>query len=158
MPASLAVPLLRVALVVLLAGSFLGQLLVPVYASGAAVTFPEVEYLVAPYSTAGILAIACVQVALVVVWRLLTMITSELIFTRQAMRWVSVITICGAVATALSAGVMTHLLATHGGGPGVVLGLAVTLLCGVTFVLLMIVMSGLLSAAIADRDELEQVI
>lgn len=150
--------LLRVALVVLLLGSVLGQVLVPLFASQAAKTFPEVEYLVVPYSVAGILVIACGQMVLLVVWRLLSMVSGGVIFTRRAVRWVDVITVCGAVATVLCAGVMTHLLAVHGGGPGIILGLATTIACGVTFVLLMIVMRGLLEAATADRSELDGVI
>ena len=154
----LAIRLLRVSLIVLLLGSVLAQLLVPVVASGAAETFPEVEYLVIPYAVAGILVIVCGQVALLVVWRLLSMISGGVIFTRHALRWVDVITICGAVATVLNAGVWIHLLTVHGGGPGIILWLIASTACGMAFVLVMIVMRGLLEAAIADRTELAEVI
>jgi hypothetical protein len=154
----LVIRLLRVALIVLLLESVLGQVLVPVFASQAAKTFPEVEYLVVPYSVAGILVIACGQVALLVIWRLLSLVSGGIIFTSRALRWVDVITICAAVATVLTTVVTTHLLAVHGGGPGIILGLAGTLSCGVAFVLLMIVMRGLLESAIADRTELDEVI
>jgi hypothetical protein len=154
----LVIRLLRVSIVVFLLGSVLGQLLVPVAAAGAAKTFPEVEYLVIPYSVIGILVIACGQVALLVVWRLLSMISGGVIFARGALRWVSVITICAAVATILNAGVWVHLLAVHGGGPGIILWLVASTACGIAFVLLMIVMRGLLDAAIADRTELAEVI
>jgi len=150
--------LLRVALVILLLGSVLGQVLVPVVASQAAMTFPEVGYLVVPYSVAGILVIACGQLALLVVWRLLSMIEGQVIFTRRSLRLVDVITVCGAVATVLNAAVWIHLLAVHGGGPGVLLWLVASIAGGVAFVLLMIVMRGLLEAAIADRSELDEVI
>ena len=153
-----AIRLLRVGLVVLLLGSVVGQLLVPVSATRVARTFPEVEYLVGPYSVAGVLAIVCAQVALFALWRLLSMITGGAIFTRQAMGSVDLIIACGASATVLSAGVMIHLLATHGGGPGIILLLAITLFCGVSFLLLMAVMRGLLEAAITDRTELAEVI
>jgi hypothetical protein len=155
---ALVIRLLRVALVVLLLGSVLAQALVPLFASQAAKTFPEVEYLVVPYSVAGILAIACGQIVLLVIWRLLSLVNGGVIFTSRALRWVDVIIVCAAVATTLSVGVMTHLLAVHGGGPGIIFGLAATLACGVTFVLLMIVMRGLLELAIADRTELDEVI
>ena len=154
----LASRLLRVALVVLLLGTVLAQILVPVVASEEARTFPEVEYLVVPYSVAGILAIACVQVALLVVWRLLSMVDGGVIFSRRALRWVDVITACAVVATVLCAGPLIHLLAVHGGGPGIVLGLAAALAGGLAFVLLMVVMRGLLESAIADRTELDEVI
>jgi Protein of unknown function (DUF2975) len=154
----LIIRLLRVALLVLLLGSVLGQVAVPMFASEAARTFPEVAYLVVPYSVAGILVIACGQVALLVVWRLLSMIRGGVIFTHRALRWVDVIIVCGAVATVLNAGVWMHLLAVHGGGPGIILWLTASLASGVAFVLLMIVMRGLLELAIVDRTELDEVI
>jgi hypothetical protein len=154
----LVIRLLRIALVVLLLGSVLGQVLVPVFASEAARAFPEVGYLVVPYSVAGILVIACGQVALLVVWRLLSMISGGVIFTRRALRWVDVIIVCGAVATVLNGAVGIHLLTVHGGGPGIIVWLVASLAGGVTLVLLMVVMRGLLESAIADRNELDEVI
>ena len=156
---TLASRLLRVALVVLMLGTVLAQVLLPVFASEEGRIFPEVAYLVVPYSVAGILFIACVQVALLVVWRLLSLVDDGVIFTRRALRWVDVITACAAVATVLSAGVLIHLLFFVGiGGPGVVLGLPACLAGGLAFVLLMVVMRGLLESAIADRTELDEVI
>ncbi len=153
-----AVRALRVALVILLLGSVLGQVLVPLFASQSAKTFPEVEDLVVPYSVAGMLVIACGQVALLVVWRLLSMVSGGVIFTRRSLRLVDVIAACGAVATVLNAGVWIHLLVVAGGGPGIILWLVASLACGVAFVLLMIVMRGLLESAIADRAEFDVVI
>src|SRR5450756_2282828 len=100
----IVIRLLRVALVVFLLGTVLAQVLVPVFASEAGTTFPEVAYLVIPYSIAAILFIGCGQVALLLVWRLLSVVNGGAIFTRRAVRWVDVITACGAVATVLSAG------------------------------------------------------
>lgn len=154
----LAIRALRVVLVVLLLGSVLGQVLVPAFASQAAKTFPDVGYLVVPYSVMGILVIACGQVALLVLWRLLSMIRGGVIFTRRSLRLVDVIIGCGAVATAVNASVWVHLLAVHGGGPGIILWLVASLAAGVAFVLLMIVMRGLLELAITDRTELDGVI
>ncbi|MBA3877305.1 MAG: DUF2975 domain-containing protein [Anaerolinea sp.] len=155
----LARQLLSVALVVLLLGSVLAQVLLPVFASEEGRIYPELAYLVVPYSVAGILVIACGQVALLAVWRLLSLVNRGAIFTRRALRWVDIITACGAMAAVLSAGVMIHLLVIVSvGGPGVVLGLAASLAGGLAFVLLMVVMRGLLESAIADRTELDEVI
>jgi hypothetical protein len=155
----LARQLLRVALVVLLLGTVLAQVLLPVFASEEGGIYPELAYLAVPYSVAGILAIACGQVALLVVWRLLSMVNGGVIFTRRALRSVDVITACAAVATVLWAGPMIHLLFFVGvGGPGVVLGLAACLAGGLALVLLVVVMRGLLESAIADRTELDEVI
>jgi hypothetical protein len=156
---TIASRLLRVALVVLLLGTVFVQVLVPVQATMVGTTFPEVEYLVVPYSLAAILFIVCVQVALLVVWRLLSLVDGGVIFTRRAVRWVDVIIGCAAVATVLSIGVLVHMLrfVPGGGGP---MGLYVSacIVGGLAFVLLMVVMRGLLLSAIADRTELDEVI
>jgi Protein of unknown function (DUF2975) len=154
--ATLASRLLRVALVVLLLGSVFVQVLVPVQATMVGTTYPEVEYLVIPYSAAAILFIACVQVALLVVWRLLSLVDGRVIFTRRAVRWVDVIIGCAVVATVLSAGVMIHVIAFV--GSPMIYFLAACVAAGLAFVLLMVVMRGLLESAIADRTELDEVI
>ena len=155
----LAVRLLRVALVVLLLGSVLAQVLVPMYGTMEESSFPALAYLIVPYSAAGIIVIACGQAALLVVWRLLSLVEGEVIFTRRALRWVDAITACGAVATVLSAGVLIHLIAFVGAhNATLVAALAVVLAGGLAFVLLMVVMRGLLESAIAARTELDEVI
>ena len=155
----LARPLLRVALVLLLLGTVVAQLLLPVYATEVGTRFPEVAYLVVPYSGAAILFIGCGQVALLVIWRLLSLVDGGVIFTRRAVRWVDVITACAAVATALSAGVLIHMLGfVPGGGGPTIYYMAACVAGGLAFVLLMVVMRGLLESAIADRSELDEVI
>jgi hypothetical protein len=155
----IVIRLLRVALVVLLLGSVLAQVLLPVFASEEGRILPEVAYLVVPYSVAAILFIGCGQVALLVVWRLLSMVNRGAIFTRRAVRWVDVITACGAVATVLSTGVLIQMLGfVPGGGGPIVYLLAGCVAAVLAFVLLMVVMRGLLVWAIADRTELDEVI
>ncbi len=155
----LASRLLRVPLVVLLLGAVLAQVLLPAFASAEGRIFPEVAYLVIPYSVAAILFIGCGQVALLAVWRLLSMVNGGVIFTRRALRWVDVITACGAVATVLSAGVMIHMVGfVPGGGGPMIYYLGACVVGGLVFVLLMVVMRGLLESAIADRTELDEVI
>ena len=155
----LASRLLRVALIVLLLGTVLAQVLVPVVASQVGTSFPEVVYLVVPYSVAAILFIGCGQVALLVVWRLLSLVDDGVIFTRRALRWVDVIVACAAVATALSAGVWIHMIGfVPGSGGPMFYYLAACVAGGLAFVLLMVVMRGLLESAIADRTALDEVI
>ncbi len=151
--------LLRVALLVLLLGSVLAQVFVPVYASEVGTRFPEVAYLVVPYSVAAILFIGCGQVALLAVWRLLSLVDVGAIFTGGAVRWVDLILACAAVATVLTAGVLIHMLAfVPGGGGPMFYYLAACIAGGLAFVLLMVVMRGLLLSAVADRTELDEVI
>ena len=155
----LASRLLRVALVVLLLGTVLVQVLLPVQAYEVGTRLPEVAYLVVPYSAAAILFVGCGQVALLVIWRLLSLVNGGVIFTRRALRWVDAIIICGAIATMLSAGVLVHMLGflPSGGGPTIYF-MAACIAGGLAFVLLMVVMRGLLESAIADRAELDEVI
>jgi hypothetical protein len=155
----LASRLLRVALVVLLLGTVLVQVLLPVFASETGRRFPEVEYLVVPYSVAAILFIGCGQVALLVVWRLLSLVDSGVIFTLRALRWVDAIIASAVVATVLSAGVWIHMIGfVPGSGGPMLYYLAACVAGGLAFVLLMVVMRGLLESAIADRTELDEVI
>jgi hypothetical protein len=154
----LASRLLRVALVVLLLGTVLAQVLLPVFGSEEGRIYPELAYLVVPYAVAGILAIACVQVALLAVWQLLSLVDDRVIFTRRALRWVDVITACAVVATILCAGPLIHLPFFVGVGGPLILPLAACLVGGLAFVLLMVVMRGLLELAIADRAALDPVI
>ena len=155
----LARRLLRVALVLLLLGTAIALVLLPALASGVGTRFPEVAYLVVPYSGAAILFIGCGQVALLVIWRLLSLVGGGVIFTRRAVLWVDVITACGAVATILSAAVLVHLLAfVPGGGGPTIYYLAASITAGLAFVLAMVVMRGLLRSAIADRTDLDEMI
>ncbi len=151
--------LLRGALLVLLLGSVLAQIVVPVLASDVGARFPEVAGLVVPYSAAAILFIGCGQLALLVVWRLLSLVDAGTVFTSAAVRWVDVIVASAAVATVLSVVVTIHMLGSvPGGGGPMVYYLAVCITVGLAFVLLMVVMRGLLVSAVADRAELDQVI
>ncbi|WP_062291260.1 DUF2975 domain-containing protein [Demequina phytophila] len=149
---------LRFLLVLVFAGAFLGQLLVPVVAREQGDVFPEVEHLVVPYSIAGIAAIACLQAGIVCVWALLTLIGDARIFTPRALRWVDAMAACGGAAAGICALTAGHLLMTEGGGPGIVLAGFAAMVIGGTFVLLTVAMRGLLAAAIADRAELAEVI
>jgi hypothetical protein len=157
---TLVIWLLRVVLVVLLLGSALGQLAVPIHASNVGETIPEVAQFVVPYSVAAILFIACGQVAVIAIWRLLSFVKGGVIFTRRALRWVDVIIACASMATVLTAGVLIQMLFffTPGGQGPAIFWLAAVIAAGVMFVLLMMVMRGLLVAAVADRSELDGVI
>jgi hypothetical protein len=151
--------LLRLTLVVMGLGTLLAQFLTPVLASEQAAQYPEVAHLVVPYSIAAILGLVCVQVALVAVLRLLSMIEAERIFDGNALKWVDTFTVSAVVAAGLSAAVGAHLtLVEQIGGPGMVLLLAGCVVGGTALALLMVVMRGLLNAAITDRDELAEVI
>jgi hypothetical protein len=156
---TLVIWLLRAALVVILVVSVLLQIGVPIYASNVGRWEPKVDHLVIPYSVALILFIVCGQVAIIATWRLLSLVTGGVIFTAGALRWVNVIIVSASVAVGLTACVLIHLWSFIPTGPGpTVFYVAGAFFAGLTFVLLMIVMRGLLVAAVADRTELDAVI
>lgn len=150
---------LRISLVAGVLGALLVQVLVPIQADLMGREFPEVAHLVVPYSVAAILAIVCVQLALVAVWRLLFMVASGRILSAGALAWVDAIVVSAAVWTGLSAAVFVHLIfIVQVGGPGAFLGLAACVVVGAAVALLMVVVRGLLKGAISDRGELAEVI
>jgi hypothetical protein len=61
---------------------------VPAWAGGSAQRHPEVAHLVVPSTMAAVLAVACLQAALLAVWRLLALVRVDLIFSDRALRWV----------------------------------------------------------------------
>ncbi|RZU63460.1 DUF2975 domain-containing protein [Zhihengliuella halotolerans] len=150
---------LRAALVGLAAGVFAAQLLTPMLASSVGSPHWEVRHLVVPYSVAGIVALFLVQIALIALWRLLTLTSAERIFDGGAIRWVNGLVGSAAGAVALPCIVMTHLLFVVGvGGPGVVLALCACFIGGAALVLVLIVLRSLLASATRDRRELAHVI
>ena len=95
-----------------------------------------------------IVVVACVQVAIVAIWRLLDLVREDAIFDERAFRWVDVVVRCGACATAIAFGVAVYLtfVATEG-APFVLFGLVGVIVVGAALTLLMVVMRTLLRKA-----------
>jgi len=155
---------LRVVLALALAGSLFVQLwMVPLLSTdleeAGAPDGPRIGLLAIV-----VLGIACVQVTLVCVWRLLTMVRRGTVFSHGAFRYVDVIFGAIAVASLLMFGIAV-LLAPGGTAPGIVL-----LICGASLLiagmaLIVLVLRMLLAQAVAKdseakhlRSELDEVI
>ncbi len=151
---------LRVLLAVLLAGSLLVQLvIIPWMAWAVASDAPEFAYLAAPYVAAAILAIACAQVVLVSTWRLTLLVGSDAIFDASSLRWVNLMVRASAVATALTAAVAIQVGFVKSAGPVTVfLGLYGCALGAAAFWMILLVLRGLLRAAVANKAELDEVV
>jgi hypothetical protein len=150
----------RLCLVVLGLGALFGQAVyVPVAASQSAQEYPELAYLAVPYAIAMIVVLVCVQAALFAVWKLVAMVEQRWIFDLEALRWVDVIIVSAASATLITVATVTHLISWVGvGGPFALLVQAASLVGGVSFVLLMIVMRGLLASATELKSEMAEVV
>ncbi|EMY32302.1 transmembrane transport protein [Arthrobacter crystallopoietes BAB-32] len=155
---------LRVVLALALAGSLFVQLwMVPLLSTdleeAGAPAGPRIALLAIV-----VLGIACVQVTLICVWRLLTMVRRGTVFSHGAFRYVDVIFGAIAVASLLMFGIAV-LLAPGGIAPGIVL-----LICGASLLiagmaLIVLVLRMLLAQAVAKdseakhlRSELDEVI
>ncbi|WP_326807636.1 DUF2975 domain-containing protein [Streptomyces sp. NBC_01775] len=148
-----------------LAGLFGQILVIPNTAANEVDTFPPYEPFEAPYVTVAIVGVACVQVALVATWMLLSMVERDAIFTPRAFRWVDVIIGASIVATLLATGVMAHLaLATipsPGDGMEVIGALFTATACagaGTYFALLVVIMRSLLRKATDLQTEMAEVV
>lgn len=154
--------MLRTVLGVLLLGTLGAQLLVPVFAGDIASQMPEVRHVVVPYVIAGILGIACAQVVLVVVWRMLGFVADDTIFASRAvsaLRHVDVVIGAFSVGTVLTGFVVIVMFfVPDAASPGELLAALGIGAVGVSLILLMIVMRGLLASAARDRAELAEVV
>lgn len=147
---------LRVALVVLAAGA-IGAQVVIVVATAMSVAGGHPPYPALLHSGAAVAALACIEVAFVAIWVLLSMVRRDAIFDERAFRWVPVLAGAGLLAAFLVGAVCAH-VGELDDAPGLVLIGGGIGLAGIAFALLMTVMLGLLRSATRLRRELEQVV
>ncbi len=145
--------LLRVELSLVLLGSVLVQAVLPSLAHDQGRDFPEVAHLATPYTVLAIAAIAALQVAMLVLWRFLTLVSKREHTTRRGLRCLDAIMGSVAVATALTTGTLFHLLVIVGvGGPGVVLAFVGCTAAGSALVAVLWVLRRAQASRIDDRE------
>ncbi|WP_431908959.1 DUF2975 domain-containing protein [Amycolatopsis thermoflava] len=152
------VPLLRIFLVALFGILVLFQVMsLPGQFAHMAREDPEMAYLRWPATAVTVFWVLCVQVVIVAMWRLLTMVRKDRIFSEASMRWVNVIV--GAIAAGWAVLVAVFLyIGVNADDPGLPLVLFL-LVVGVAVVgLLMVVMRALLRQATTLRTDMEAVI
>ncbi|MFF3691284.1 DUF2975 domain-containing protein [Streptomyces sp. NPDC002187] len=148
-----------------LAGLFGQIVVIPTAAADEVDRFPPYAPFAAPYVTVAIVGVACIQVALVAVWMLLTMVQRDAIFTMQAFRWVDVIIGSSIVATLLAIGVTGHLaladIPSPDDGMDVISALAAAIAgvaVGASFAMLIVIMRSLLHKATDLQTEIAEVV
>lgn len=162
----LARRVLRVVIVLLFAGLlFFQAVLLPLLGVDIAEGGDDVVHLRWPVVVIGILGVATVEVVLVCIWRLLTMVRADTVFSRSAFRYVDVIigAIAGAAGLLLLLGVV--LAPGEAVPPGMVLALGIVAMGVGGIALLVLVLRALLAKAVALdstattlRAELDEVI
>ena len=153
---TLTVRALRVVLAAMLAGSlFVQVVMVPLFwqdldDASAGVRVPVVAIVV--------LGIVCVQVVALCVWRLLTMVRRDTVFSPGAFRFVNVIAAAVTVASLLTFALGVVLAPGEDVAPGLVLLIGGLGVCVAGVALVVMVLRALLSQAMHLRTELDAVI
>ncbi|MEY9487796.1 hypothetical protein RKD26_003590 [Streptomyces calvus] len=141
-------------------GLFAQIVVVPATAASEVDAFPPYAPLQVPYGTAAIAGVGCVQVALVAVWRLLTLAERDAIFTPRALWWVDTVIGALVVETVLALVVGGHLAVAEIPSPddgmdvvGALGAALVTVGVGASFALLVVILRQLLQKAARLRTE-----
>lgn len=149
---------LRALITALLAGLLLVQgLLVPLMVADLS---PEGDaaHLRWPLAVIVVLGVATVEVALVCVWRLLTLVRRGTVFSTAAFRFVDVVVGCAVVAWLLAIVLAFVLAPGEAVAPGVVLLVVLAGVAAAGTALLVLVLRALLVQAVALRTELDEVV
>ena len=149
---------LRVALVLVFAGSVVGQLFsFPGQFAYMAEQEPDLAYLRWPLTAFAALELLCLQVVVVSTWQLLSLVRADRIFRDEAFVWVDAI--LGAMVSGwlLLAGLSAYFV-LRADDPGTPMALFAVVLTGGAVVLLMVVLRALLRQATTLRTDLEAVI
>ncbi|SFS08880.1 Protein of unknown function [Agrococcus baldri] len=149
----------KTVIVVALVLSLAGQVFfVPLLAAEAVRELPAAEGLRWPGIIGCWAIILCAQLALVCMWRLLSMVARQRIFDRRAFRVVDVMTGSAIGATALFAIAFAILMAANAMPPVVGIFLIMGFFGAAGIGLLLVVMRGLLAKATALETEMAEVV
>lgn len=162
----MAVLALRVVIVLMFAAMLaLQAAMLPLLAVDPDGEVGELTHLRWPIVVICFLAVAAVEVALVCLWRLLTMVRRDTVFSPAAFRYVDVVIGAAVAGSVLALALGTVLAPGEAVAPGIVLLIGVGAIGGIGIALLVLVMRALLAKAVALdstattlRAELDEVI
>lgn len=154
-----AIASLKALLVIMILLILVSQVfVVPGVAASTAYIYPEFAYLELPGILVSVGFLLCVQLALVCVWRLLSLVRTGTIFSKDAFKWVDGILVLVIVATVIILGAFIALqIAGVGSGPVMVI-CTFGLILGSGFALLVVVLRGLLRQASQLEQDLAEVV
>lgn len=153
----LATGLLRVVLVFMFLGVLLAQLWVlPDISRSLAHQYPEAAHLRSPTLVTATLVLVAAQLVLVCVWRLLTLVRRDTVFSTEAFRWVDVIIGATGGAGVLALGLLLWLAwqtTQTGLQPGIALVLLGSAVLAAGIALLVGILRSLLAKAVGLKGE-----
>ncbi|SDN07598.1 Protein of unknown function [Cryobacterium flavum] len=119
---------------------------------------PPLDYLQVPGIMVTVGFVLCVQVALVCVWRLLSLVRASIIFRENAFRYVNIILGLVALATLLILGSFITLAVAGVASPSVIMLCSLGIVVGSGLALMIVVMRGLLHQASQLERDLAEVV
>lgn len=132
--------------------------MIPGLAAATADRFPEFAHLEIPGVIAAVVFLVCVEVVLVCIWRLLSLVRTERIFSRNAFVYVDVI-IGSMIAASLIIIVSNVIIAgAKAGSPSILLVSILGVVVGFALALLVVVLRGLLRKALELEQDLSEVV
>lgn len=153
----LATGLLRLVLIFMFFGVLVTQLWVlPDISRSLTDRYPEVAHLGSPTLVTSVITLVAAQLVLVCVWRLLTLVRRDTVFSPEAFRWVDVIIGAAAGASVLALGLLIWLTgqtAQTGIPPAIVLVLLGSSVLAAGVALLVGVLRSLLAKAVGLKGE-----
>jgi len=150
---------LKSLIVVLVALLVLCQtVVVPAIAAGTAERIPPLAFLQWPGVIAAAVFVACLQVALICVWRLLSLVGEGSIFNPRAFVFVDVIVGAIIVATLIVLAAIILLTAVGAASPSITLLSVLGVVIGAVLALLVVVLRGLLRTATQLESDLAEVV
>jgi hypothetical protein len=131
---------------------------IPSVARGTARLNPDLAYLEVPGIIGAVLFLLCVQTVLVCVWRLMSLVRSDEIFSSRAFVWIDVI-IGAMVGAGLIIGISLVILALgRAVNPSITLLGVLGVVVAIALALLVVVMRGLLTKALQLEQDLSEVV
>lgn len=137
---------------------FCQVVVVPQVAAQSAVRYHEIAYLAIPGTIVGVAFLVCVQMVLVCVWRLLSLVRRDGIFSERAFPDVDASLAAVAFATLLVLVALIVLSATGFATASIVLLCLLGVVVGVGLSLLIVVLRGLLKKAWRLEQDLSEVV
>lgn len=150
---------LKVLIAILIALLVFCQLFViPATVASLAQTYPEFAHLVVPGIIVGGIFALCAEVLLACVWRLITLVGVDSIFTERSFVWVDVSIAAVATATVLVVTALVILTTAGASPPSIALLCLIGAIVGAGLSLLLVVMRGLLRKASQLEHDLSEVV
>lgn len=132
--------------------------MIPGLAAATADRFPEFARLEIPGIIAAVVFLVCVEVVLICIWRLLSLVRTERIFSSKAFIYVDAIIAMMLTASLIIVVSNLIILGAQAGSPSILLVSVLGIVVGIALALLVVVMRGLLRKALELEQDMSEVV